>query len=540
MHGRELIRAAMTLQDVERVPWTPFVGVHGGALIGVNAADYLRSADHIVNGLTKAVELYRPDGLPIVFDLQLEAEILGCRLEWAAENPPAVVSHPLAEGRTLDELALPNADDGRLPIVLEAARRLRQQFPDLALYGLVTGPFTLALHLLGTEIFMKMMLEPEAVKELFAFTQQVAEHMADLYIDSGADVIAVVDPMTSQIGPDLFRQFVSEPATAIFAHIRSRGALGSFFVCGHAQQNIEAMCECRPDNISVDENIPLDYVREISLSRGVSFGGNLQLTVVLLLGSEKDVRRHVVETLDIGGERGFILAPGCDLPYRTPIANLRAVAELVHDPYQREVARTLGSSGDVCEVWDMSDYGKSDRVIVDIITLDSEACAPCQYMVESVKAVAPQFKDIVVWREHKIKHSESVQFMTSLMVKNIPTICIDGKITFVSRIPPKEELIAAIQRRINEKLLFKIRSRKGALYLFGKTEEELAPLEEIVRRALRETGADIDLIKSCNPEEMHKFGVALTPAAVLAVYKIKAEGTVPQVAAVKEWIKEII
>ena len=35
-------------------------------------------------------------------------------------------------------------------------------------------------------------------------------------------------------------------------------------------------------------------------------------------------------------------------------------------------------------------------------------------------------------------------FMTSLMVKNVPTICIDGKITFVSRIPPKEELIAAI------------------------------------------------------------------------------------------------
>jgi len=102
------------------------------------------------------------------------------------------------------------------------------------------------------------------------------------------------------------------------------------------------------------------------------------------------------------------------------------------------------------DILDMSDYGKTDKVIVDIITLDSEACAPCQYMVEAVQNVAPHFEGIVEWREHKIKRHESVQFMTSLMVKNIPTICIDGVITFVSRIPPKEELVAAIQLGVKE------------------------------------------------------------------------------------------
>ncbi len=540
MTGRELIRAAMTLQPTERTPWTPFVGVHGGALIGVSAKDYLRSADLIVDGLSRAVELYRPDGLPIVFDLQLEAEILGCRLEWAEENPPAVVSHPLAEGAAISDLQLPDSSQGRLPAALEAARRMRRSFPDLALYGLITGPFTLALHLLGTEIFMKMMLEPEYVHELFAFTRDVGKRMADFYIDAGVDVIALVDPMTSQIGPEQFRQFVTEPASDIFRHVRSRGALSSFFVCGHAQQNVEAMCECRPDNISVDENIPLDYVRQIALDAGVSFGGNLQLTVVLLLGSDTDVRRHVVETLDLGGERGFILAPGCDLPYRTPIANLQAVAEIVHDPYQRSVARTLQAAAVEGETWDLSDYGKSDRIIVDIITLDSEACAPCQYMVEAVKQAAAYFKDVVVWREHKIKHSESVQFMTSLMVKNIPTICIDGRITFVSRIPPKEELIAAIQRRIYEKLSGRIRSRKGKMIIFGRDEEECRAVEEAVRRAMREIGADVEVVCSTDAEERAAYGAAATPAVVLALYKLKAEGAIPPVAAIKEWIKEIV
>ena len=400
MTGRDLVKAAMRCETVERIPWVPFVGVHGGHLINVKATDYLKSADLLLAGMDKAIELYNPDGLPVVFDLQIEAEILGCDLEWADENPPAVVSHPLAGSKLLKDLHIPKPDEGRLPVVLDAAKRAREKYPDIALYGLITGPFTLALHMLGTDIFMKMMMEPQTVIELFDFTKKVAVAMADYYIESGCDVIAIVDPMTSQIGPEQFRQFVTEPVTEIFVHIRERNVLSSFFVCGHAQQNVEAMCECKPDNVSVDENIPLDFVRDVTLDKGVSFGGNMQLTVVLLLGTPEDAQRHAIECIEIGGDTGFILAPGCDLPYATPVDNIAAVATVVHDPYQRQVAKTLSASSETHDVLDMSEYGKTDKVVVDIITLDSEACAPCQYMVESVKSIAPQFENIVEWREH--------------------------------------------------------------------------------------------------------------------------------------------
>jgi hypothetical protein len=113
------------------------------------------------------------------------------------------------------------------------------------------------------------------------------------------------------------------------------------------------------------------------------------------------------------------------------------------------------------EKLDLSEYGRTDKVVIDIITLDSEACAPCQYMVESVKDIAPEFSELVIWREHKIKSQESVAFMASLMVKNVPTICIDGEIKFVSRIPTRDELIKAIQDRINEKLKRKDKKDTG-------------------------------------------------------------------------------
>jgi MtaA/CmuA family methyltransferase len=539
MTGKERVISAIKLQKTDRTPWVPFVGVHGARLIDVSATEYLISETHIFNGVDTAIKTYQPDGIPVVFDLQIEAELLGCELAWAEHNPPAVVSHPLLEGITLDDLQLPSMSEGRIPVIMNATKRLRSQHPNVALYGLITGPFTLALHLLGTDIFMKMLEEPDYMHRLLSFTSVIGKKMAKAFIEAGCDVIAVVDPMTSQIDGQSFKTFVTPHASDIFRLIRSEGALSSFFVCGHAQQNIEAMCLCKPDNISIDENIPLDYVKEVALKHKISFGGNMKLTVVMLMGDKNDVQTNALECMDQGGDLGFLLAPGCDLPMDTPLENVLAVTELVQNPYQQDVIRTLEKQENSPSLLNMKDYGQADKVIVDVITLDSESCAPCQYMVEAVKKIAPHFEGIVEWREHAIKKLEAVTFMSSLMVKNIPTICIDGKIAFVSQIPPKQILIAAIQKRINEKLKLKIKSKKGEIFVLGQNDEECLPLKIEVRRAIEELGKSIDVKVITDKNQLATFGITETPAIVLAEYKVKSKGSSPSVEVIKEWIKEL-
>lgn len=539
MYGLELIKKAFSLQPVERVPWVPFVGVHGGFLTGTDAVTYLESSSEIVKGISKAIEEYKPDGIPVLFDLQTEAEALGCRLRWSEVSPPAVVSHPLSEGGSTDNLTIPGPEEGRIGIAIDAAYKLRRKYPDIALYGLITGPFTLAMHLMGTDIFTKLYEDPDEVFKLMDFCMRVGNRMAEYYMNAGCDVIALVDPMTSQIDSHTFEKFVTPYASQIFRFIREKGKLSSFFVCGHAQQNIEAMCNCRPDNVSIDENIPLDYVKDIALGKGISFGGNLKLTVVLLMGSREDCLEHALECLDMGGKTGFILSPGCDLPRETPPDNLKAVTDLVHDPYRQEVVRTLEKRDSSLEVFNMRDYGQSEKVIVDIITLDSESCAPCQYMVEAVRRVSKHFEGVVEWREHAIKKIEGVSFMSSLMVKNIPTICIDGKIAFVSKIPPETELIAAIQKRINEKLKLKIRSRKGELIIFEDKEDIRSELQEKVNRAMTELGREFDIKVVSGMENAAEYGISQLPAVVAVRYNIKSEGVVPSLEVIKEWIKDL-
>jgi MtaA/CmuA family methyltransferase len=539
MTGKERVLKAIKCEQVDRTPWVPFVGCHGGKIIDITAAEYLKSKEHIIAGTKEAIKLYDPDGISVMFDLQIEAEILGCDLVWADDNPPAVSKHPLANGTDLASLKIPQQDEGRIQLVVDVIKALKKDVPDVALYGIITGPFTLALHLAGTELFMKMFDDPAYVCDLMKFCEDVGHKISEYYIEAGADIIAVVDPMTSQIGPDDFKRFISPHVSTIFDKIREKGALGSFFVCGHAQQNIEAMSECNPDNVSIDENIALDYVRDVCLEKGISFGGNLQLTATLLLGTKEDVQRNAIHCLETGGETGFILAPGCDLPYATPPENLQAVTQIVHDPYQRDIIKAIKLTDEAKELLDMGEYGQTEKVVVDVITLDSESCAPCQYMVESVKAVTPEFEGIVEWHEHKIKNPQALTFMTSMMVRNIPTICIDGQITFVSRIPRKDELIYAIQSRINEKLKLRIQKKAGTIYVLGSGCDACEKVKISVEKALQELGTDVKVEIITDESKFIEYGVTKTPAIIVEKREVKSTGTTPSVDVIKEWVKDI-
>lgn len=445
---KQLLLNAIKNKETQRTPWVPFVGCHAAGLIGVDAEAYFKSADNIYNGISKAIELYRPDGIPALFDLQLEAEVLGCELKWAKENPPSVASHPLENGVKLEDLKVPTEKDGRFPIVLDATRRLCKEYGDkVAIYGLITGPFTLALHLMGTDIFFEMLDNPDNMKKLMSFCEDVCNATAKMYIDAGVDIIAVVDPMTSQISPENFAEFVSPYCVNIFKKIKEQGKLSSFFVCGNAKRNVEEMCKTAPDNISIDENIPLEYVKEIAQKYGVSFGGNIKLTLTMLFGTPADNINDAQNCVSIGGNKGFILSPGCDMPFATPVENCKAVASFVYG----EVAEFLESTNVLDDiVYNLPDYSKEEKVIIDVITLDSASCAPCQYMMNAVIAACDGLDKVQII-EHKVKDKESVVCMIKLGVSNIPTICIDGEIKFVSIIPDVPSLRKEIVDTITKK-----------------------------------------------------------------------------------------
>ena len=331
---KELIFQTLQHQVTPRAPWLPFSGVHAGKLKGYDAIEMLTDVDKAVDALLEVNRLYKPDGQPVIFDLQIEAECLGCELTWAKDCPPSVSSHPLDGSdeeppETPCDCKIPAKNAGRIPYVLEVMRKMKEKVGDTtALYGLICGPFTLASHLRGNNLFTDMCDFEDEVKDLFNFCKRVCIRMAEYYIEAGMDVIALVDPLISQISTMHFEDFMEEPYTEIFDDIREKGAYSSFFVCGDATRNIEAMCKTNPDSISVDENVNLLAAKAICDRYNIAIGGNIPLTTVMLLGSQQDNMKFAVDLLDsVPEKKNFILAPGCDMPYDVPIENTIGVAQ---------------------------------------------------------------------------------------------------------------------------------------------------------------------------------------------------------------------
>lgn len=446
VNGRDLVLHTLQHQSVQAVPWVPFAGVHVGKLKGYSAHQVLTDGDKLFDALLETNRLYSPDGQPVIFDLQVEAEILGCKLVWAEDSPPSVVSHPLQNSLDIPT-HLPEAGEGRLPMILDVMRRMKKTVgANTALYGLITGPFTLASHLRGTDIFMDMVEQPEQVENLLAYTCQVAERMAQLYLETGMDVIAVVDPMISQISPRHFKRFMSEKFTHLFTFIRENKAYSSFFVCGDATKNIEGMCQTRPDCIAVDENINLPAAKQITDRYHVTIEGNIPLTSRLLLGSQQDNMKYVVDLLDSLSHDNLIVSPGCDMPFATPIENVIGTAEAIRDPERNRLvlANYQAQNIDLTSVV-VPDYPNLERPLMEVFTLDSASCAACTYMLAAATRAAEALPGKIDMIEYKITHPENIARMMKMGIKNLPAIMINGELKFSSLIPGQQELLAAIQ-----------------------------------------------------------------------------------------------
>ena len=97
-----------------------------GKLKGYNAEEVYRDGEKLYSSIMEANRLYMPDGLPVIFDLQVEAEVLGCELMWAIDSPPTVKTHPLMFDKKIPcRCKLPKATDGRLPMILDVMKRLK-------------------------------------------------------------------------------------------------------------------------------------------------------------------------------------------------------------------------------------------------------------------------------------------------------------------------------------------------------------------------------------------------------------------------------
>lgn len=116
----------------------------------------------------------------------------------------------------------------------------------------------------------------------------------------------------------------------------------------------------------------------------------------------------------------------------------------------------------------------TDKISIDVLTLDSVQCAACGYMMESIAALPQDVQDMIVYKEWSIKSEDGIGKFKELRGRVLPSICIEKDLVFESIIPQYEELIDEMAKRApNDEIKACLQSLRNYGFEFDKIQENL-------------------------------------------------------------------
>lgn len=210
--------------------FSPSVYEHAAKVIGKSPWEVSRSDDLLAQGNIEAFGLYNHAPVVVGIDIyNLEAEAYGATVERPSGNGiPAIHKHPYSTTEELINLEpFDPKKDGRIPMAIEAAKRVSNECPEADVRLPVAGPFSIATNLMGFEnLLCEIATSPDSViKTLFHLVTGQVEFCKEI-VHHGLDIAffesAAVPPLMS---PQNFRSIelgalvsIIEKAAAVVGH----------------------------------------------------------------------------------------------------------------------------------------------------------------------------------------------------------------------------------------------------------------------------------------------------------------------------------
>jgi len=206
---RRMVKALLRGEQPPRPLLLPIIFSLGSRLENLSRRDFQSNPTKIANALRQIRSVLKVDGLACYFDPFLEMEALGCKLNWQPDGSPVLLC-PHFSG--IDDLRrkLRSADEvlqkGRIGIASDVLQRLKVMLrEEPALMVGVTGPLTLAAHLWGTDAGAHGPLPLGPVE----FAAEITAAVSKNFVESGADLVFVVENHLPQISADAWRVWPS-------------------------------------------------------------------------------------------------------------------------------------------------------------------------------------------------------------------------------------------------------------------------------------------------------------------------------------------
>ena len=327
MNAKKRILSALNGGRVDRIPaWLPVVPVTV-SMMEIAKAPWPLSHSNPEQMARLAAMPWELAGLPtatVPFCLSLEAEALGCQLDWGTLNRTPSVKGPAFTKP--DEFGVPEnlLERGRIMTALKAIEILQEHLGEkIVINAKVTGPFTIAGHIFGVGNFLSWIkTHPESVHEAMSRTVEVTKELAGAFLAHGADVISISDPTSSGdlLSRKYYEEFVFPYHKDVAASIKAPSTL---HICGYTRELLPHIRHAGFDGFSFEEKVDVLTAKKI-LGDEISLIGNISPVATMLQGTPEKVTTDAVACMQNGID---LLSSGCTLSPLTPLENIRALVK---------------------------------------------------------------------------------------------------------------------------------------------------------------------------------------------------------------------
>lgn len=332
MSSLERVATTLQLKEPDRVPVIPVIMIRALKEAGLKGTRETLHDPHLMaQAKIESYKKFGGDALVAGTGLNVEAESMGCRMEYLDDGIPVVLDRLLEKNPSLDQLSMLDINKGRVSAVAKEVSILSKEYGDKAVVGVpISGPFTTAMELRGFENGISDSQDnPKYFKQLLDKATESVIRYADILIDHGALGLIVLDPLSScsVISPDYYRSVVMPSHMKVISHIKARERVPVIHICAYTEPIWKDILSLGAFAFHGDILPGIKKCKE-QIGSQLCLVGNIDPINVLFYGSPSDVKDAAEECIrQAAPGGGFVLASGCDTGYDVPSENILALVE---------------------------------------------------------------------------------------------------------------------------------------------------------------------------------------------------------------------
>lgn len=345
MTSADRLQAYHAGQAVDRRPIMLFHGTVGAKLAGMTYRESELTAENIAHKEITVAEKFAPDNYSVNFGLYGMGRALGSQFKASEDSSDAIVSYALEDLAGIDQLdaqRLRLHNDPNQQKHYQAIEMIQKQLgPGYRIDYEVTGPITSAASLYPPEQLLRATRkQADQVHQLLRFATDALLQIIDDFAVNPLTGFSLTDPVASGslLSPKQYQKFCQPYTQELVDRIHHYGKTVTLHICGDCTKSLSYIAATGIDYFSADQTVDLTAAKQ-GLGPNCGLIGNIDPVTYFLQGQPEAMADQVAQAYRQAGDHpgGYLLGPGCSIPYHTPEENIYAYMEAARK-YSRDQA----------------------------------------------------------------------------------------------------------------------------------------------------------------------------------------------------------